>query len=201
VLLLGIIVGVVSVLLAAWQVRLGRTTFVEEQRAEADQRERRRATLLSALQAEVQVVSSAADADLNDFKGHNLSHPRVTQTSTARSVEGEVRYWFSFAWTPLPHDAVDQAIREASLLNLTAQQITRLQTLRLRILRVNALAQYKANLYPALMLADIPRHQPRISADRPWAEDKAAVLNNAAEAEVSAILNECGEIAKWWGGQ
>lgn len=187
--------------LAARQIGVATTALSEDREEREAQREQRRTALEASLQAEVQAIHSTADADLNDFEGHNASHPRAKQNPSARAVEGETRYWFSFPWTPLPDAAIVEAIREAGLMGLTTAQIQKLQALRTRILRINALVQYKANLYPALMLSHIPRHTPDIYADRPWAEDKAANLNNDMKMEVHAVLVDCAEVLKWWEGE
>jgi len=99
-----------------------------------------------------------------------------------------------------PGRGIVEAIREAGLLGLTAPQIQKLQSLRTRILRINALVHYKANLYAALMVAGTPREYTLIDGDRPWAEDKAANLNNVMEFEVQVVLVECAEAMKWWEG-
>lgn len=182
--------------LASRQIGLATTALAEDREERKAQREQRRAALEASLRAEVQAIHSTADADLNDFEGHNASHPRIQQHPSARAVEGENRYWFSFPWTPLPDAAIVEAIREAGLLGLTAAQIQKLQDLRTRIVRINGLVQYKVNLYPALMLSDVPRHLPDIYRERPWAEDKAANLNNDMKMEVHAVLVDCAEILK-----
>lgn len=201
-LIIGAVVSVLgialSVFFAVRQIGLATTGLLEERKERAAQREQRRAALLASLQAEVQAIHSAADADLNDFKRQNISHPRIAQNPSASAVEGEFRYRLSFPWTPLPDAAIVEAIREAGLLGLTTPQIQKLQALRTRILRINALVRYKANLYPALMLADTPRQDPRVYGDGPWAEDKAVVLNNAIEIEARGVMADCAEVMKWW---
>jgi hypothetical protein len=202
--ILTVVAGVVGVSLTAYfavrQISVATTGLLEQREEWAAQRKLKRQALLAALEAEIQAIHVAADADLNDFEGHNLSYPRVMQNSSARAVEGETRYWFSFPWTPLPDAAIVEAIREAGLMGLMAAQIQKLEALRTRIFRINALVQYKTNLYPALMLSNIPRHMQNIYADRPWAEDKAANLNNSMKIEVRAILIDCAEVMKWWEG-
>jgi hypothetical protein len=108
-----------------------------------------------------------------------------------------VRFPLSFTWTALPDATVVEAIREAALLGLTTPRIRKLQDLRTRILRINSLVQYKANLYPALMLANVSRHMGTTSGDNPWGQDKAALLNNAITTEVKDVLVDCLEILKW----
>lgn len=204
ILIVAAVVGILGVFLSVFfavrQIGLATTALSEDRKERAAQTEQRRSALLTALRAEVETIRSAADADLTDFKGSNLSHPRIAQNPSARAVEGVARYWYSFPWTPLPDAAIVEAIRKAGLLGLTAPQIQKLQLLQTRILRINALVQYKANLYPALMLTNIDRHMPDIYRDRPWAEDKAANLNNATEFEAHAILADCAEVQKWLDG-
>lgn len=196
--------GILGIVLAAYfavrQIRVATTGLLEQRKEWAAQRERQREALLAALKAEVHAIRDAADADLSDFEGYNVSHPRIQQNPSARAVEGENRYWFSFPWTPLPDAAIVEAIREAGLLGLTSSQIQKLQAVQTRILRINGLVQYKVNLYPALMLSNIPRHMPDIYRERPLAEDKAANLNNSMKIEVHAVVVDCAEILKWWEG-
>lgn len=190
--LLGIAVGIVSVLLMAWQVRLQRIVLLEDREERTAQSERRRATLLAALHTELQAIRSAADADLSAYSVYNLSNPRAA----SRATEGEVRYRLSFVWTPLLCDTIEEAINEAALLRLMAPQIDKLQGLRGRILRVNTLVNHKASLFPALMQAEPPREIGY--GERHWAEDKAVVLNNEIERESRAIVPDCDVILGWW---
>lgn len=204
----GILALFVSIFFAIRQIRVATTglqvatTALSEDRKERTaQREQRRAALLTALRAEVETIRSAADADLNDYEGTNLSHPRIAQKGSDREVEGRERYRVSFPWTSLPDTAIQEAIREAGLLGLTAVRIQKLLELRARILRINSLVLHKANLYPPLMLAPVPRNEPLIYGDRPWAFDKAVVLNNDIWMTAKYILADCAEMTKWWEGE
>ena len=184
--------------LAARQVGLATAGILEDRKERAAQRENRRASLLTALKAELQIIRVAADADLNDFEGTNLSHPRIVRQGAARDVEGRERYRVSFPWTPLPDTAIQEAIREADLLDLTATQIQKLLELRARIQRINSLVLHKASVYPALMLASVPRSEPLVYGDRPWAFDKAVLLNNDIQIAARDILADCAEMMKRW---
>lgn len=197
---IGVLGFFVSTFFAVRQIRLATTGLSEDRKERAAQRERRRLALLTALKAEVETIRSAADADLSDYEGTNLSHPRIVRQGAAREVEGRERYRLSFPWTPLPDTAIQEAIREANLLGLTAPQIQKLLEVRARILRINSLVLHKANLYPALMLAPVPRNEPLIYGDRPWAFDKAVLLNNDTQMAVKDILADCAEILKWLEG-
>ena len=184
--------------LAARQVSLATTDLLEERKERAAQREQRRTALLTALKAEVETIRSAADADLNDYEGTNLSHPRIVRQGAARDVEGRERYRLSFPWTPLLDTAIQEAIREAALLALTTAQIQRLLELRARVQRINSLVLHKANLYPALMAAAAPRNEPLIYGDRPWVLDKAVVLNSDIQMVAKDILADCAAMMLWW---
>jgi hypothetical protein len=92
---------------------------------------------------------------------------------------------------------MEQAIREAGLLGLSAAQIQRIQSLREKIRRVNTLVLHKANLLSALIQASIPRN-PTLPGELPWAHHRAVNLNNAIIDELSGIRKECIEINRWW---
>lgn len=186
---------------AVRQIRIATTGLLEERKERAAQREQRRASLLTALRAEIETIRYAADGDINDYEGYHVSHPRIARQGAAREVEGRERYRVSFPWTPFPDTAIQEAIREADLLGLTAAQIQKLVELPARIQRINSLVLHKANLYPALMLAPVPRNEPLIYGDRPWAFDKAVLLNNDIQMAVKDILADCAEMMKWWEGE
>lgn len=190
-----------SMRLAAQQVSVATTGLLEERKERAAQREQRRAALLTALRSEVETIRSTADGDLKEYEGYDFSHPRVARQGAARDVEGPERFRLSFPWTPLPDTAIQEAVREADLLGLTAPQIQKLMEIRARIQRINSLVLHKANLYPALMLVPVPRNEPLIYGDRPWPFDKAVVLNNDIQMAVKDILADCAEMMKWWEGE
>ncbi len=193
--LIGTILGIPAVIFAGLQVRFARLALVEDRIERAAQREYHRTSLAASLRAELDAIRTAAEADLKEFGGSDLSFPRVQQTNGARSIEGPERFQLSFAWTPLPQNTIEQAIGEADLLSLTVDQVRNLQGLRVRILRVNALIAHKMGLFSALVQANVPKDFFKtMYSDRPWAQDKAAALNIAIQDEVNHIVKECSNI-------
>lgn len=196
------IATIASALLIAWQVwlltrqvRLQRIALEDDQRARAAQRAERRASLLTALRAELRAIQSAAELDYGEYKGYDQSNPRVEQGVSGQRIEGERRHRLGFPWTPLPDDTINQAIGEAALLGLTSH-IEKLNSLRGRILRVNTLVRYKMGLFSALMQAEVAK-QFQLHTDH-WAEEKGWILNNAIEAEVHSIIHDCKAILESW---
>jgi len=105
----GILALFASIFFAIRQIRVATTglqvatnALSEDRRERAAQREQRRAALQASLQAGIQAIYTAADADLTDFKHQYVSHPRIAQNPSATAIEGEFRYRLSFPWTPLP---------------------------------------------------------------------------------------------------
>lgn len=161
-----------------------------------NEREHQRQALLTALQHEIRLIESVAEGDLDDYGGYGGT-ARSRGDAGGRHVEGEGRYRLAFPWTPLPDSSMEQAIREAGLLGLSAAQIQRIQSLREKIRRVNTLVLHKANLLSALIQASIPRN-PTLPGELPWAHHRAVNLNNAIIDELSGIRKECIEINRWW---
>ncbi len=159
----------------------------------------RRASVLSALQAELRAIKSTAEADYDEYRG-NTSTPRIAQRGSSLAQEGMMRHRLGFPWAPLRDDSIKQAISEAALLGLTKPQVDRLRALSERISQVASLVSYKVAMYPALIQADIPRELTvqQMYGPRSWAEDKAATLNNGIEAEIYPIIQECKAILETW---
>jgi hypothetical protein len=164
------------------------------------QRLQRRTTLFAALRAELREIQSAADADYVEYRGEQRQSDRIRQEGDSLADEGMVRHRLGFPWSPLPDDTIAQAISEGALLGLEAEQIEKLLALRGRIRRVDTLVRYKVGLYPALIQANITREQSMdpFHSTRHWAEGRAAHLNNALEAAVSSIAQECKAILNSW---
>ncbi len=204
--LIGIAIAVAALLVNVRQLGLQtraiglQTTAMEEERRErAAQREQRRATLLAALQAELQAIMSSAGEDYSEYRGENTSSPRMTQEGSSKAIEGQTRHQLGFAWTLLPDETIKQVISEAALLGLSPDQIGKLQTLRGHIMRVGALVSYKVGLYPALMQADIPKEGTVREFYGPysWAQKRASHLNNALSAIMYSIAGESKAILAW----
>ncbi len=94
--LVGAVLGILSVLVGAWQVRLDRIALEEDRRERTAQRELHRSTQLAALRSELQAIRQAAEIDLGEYRGNDLSNPRVVQGVSGLALEGEVRHRLGF---------------------------------------------------------------------------------------------------------
>jgi len=158
---------------------------------EAERAERHRATILSALQIEVETINRATIEDLEDFDLHVRNTPRTQ----AASNETEFGFKRSFVWTPLPMSTVEQAIHEAYLLNLTKDQLESLQVLRLKLLRVDSHNAAKISVMSALV--DNTIEQMREAYTTRWAGVRADNLNAILRTELGQVQSVCAKIIKW----
>jgi hypothetical protein len=186
--------------LQATALRLQTDALVEDRFERARQREQRRTTLFTALKAELQEIQSTAEADYVEYRGENPQSDRVRREGDSRANEGEIRHRLGFPWAPLPDNTITQAINEAALLGLKAEQIGKLQVLRRQIQRVDALVSYKVGIYPVLIQANPPKQltAAQFYGLQTWAEDRASHLNNALESTSYSIAQECKAILESW---
>jgi hypothetical protein len=203
---IGVIAAVVTLAINARQLalqttalRLQTASYEEGRLEQVRQRELHRMTLFAALRAELREIQSSAEADYVEYRGEQPQSARIRREGSSQATEGERRHRIGFPWSPLPDDTLAQAISESAVLGLKADQIEKLLALRGMIRRVDTLVRYKVGLYPALIQADIPRDW---SVEPPygmhWAEGRAAHLNNALDAAVYQIAQECKAILESW---
>lgn len=184
------------------QIRLERSRRDEERTERKKQLERQRDTVLWSLRAEISAIRMAVEMDLKEFQPSDMSIPRVkkaAQDMQAEQAIGEMAYYRSFAWTSLPTSTIEQALREADLLGLTAVNVKGLQGLRIRILKANSLVPAKTAVLPILLAGGEPyQAQPGLQLNPyRWVDIKADRFNENIRNEFTGILNECNEITEW----
>ncbi len=180
------------------QIRLERSARDEERAERKRQRERQRNSIFSSLKAEIAAIRKTVDEDLNRYPGSS-GIPRAKEAQAQKQGEdliGNMAYYRSFIWTTLPTSIIEQALREADLLILTAEHLEELQNLRQRILRADSLVPAKTAILPLLLESGYQGGGAEQTPSR-WVDIKADNLNGNIETAFKAILNECNEIAKW----
>ncbi len=205
--------AIIGVPVLFYQIRLARTVFRAEQadrtaqlerhqkeqldnlkQHEADREasaKRHRATILAALQIEVETIQRGAEQDLEEFDLHVTNTPRTQ----AFSNEGEPGFKRSFVWTPLPMSTIEQAIHEAYLLGLTKEQLKSLQDLRLRLLRINSHIDAKISVMSALVHTTV--EQMRELYTQMWAGVRSDNLNSIVATELRQMPDDWAKIIAW----
>jgi hypothetical protein len=130
--------------------------------------------MFTALRAEVETIRDASESDYKTWDN-------TPQTSAT----GEDRRYY--VWGPLPSSIIGQALQEAFLLELNREQIRTLQDLRLKILRVNLLAQSKPSSLPRSV------EELAFSAPAAFAYSSSVDIRN----RMAKIAESCSEILKW----
>ena len=196
------------------QIGIAQSALNEDREERKEQRRRQRDTILGSLRAEISAIRTAVDMDLKGFQPSDMSIPQVEKAAHDMRVEhaiGDMAYYRSFVWTSLPTSTIEQALREAELLDLTVIQVEALQNLRLRILRANSFGDAKIALLPALVQistaaplggafeGDPTQAQPGLEQYYRWVDIKADRLNENIQIEFTGILNGCNKISEWLG--
>ncbi len=109
-----------------------------DRRDRVESRKNLKATTFTALHIEVDTVHGATEKTIENFNKTQYSSPNPEQ---------DQRY---FVWTLLPSSTIEQALREAFLLELNRDQIEALQDLRLQILYANQLVNAKIGTLPSV---------------------------------------------------
>ncbi len=173
---------------------------LDEDRAERDeQRKLQRKTLWITLRTEVTSVLDGAMSNLGRF--HPVMHgsPEEEQSFRDREIQGEPAYIRSFVWTPVPIETLERIMGEIHLLGLTLEEIQGFHDLRLKILKVNALALAKTAVLRSLVQGGLSPRQLSSEYHR-WVEIEADQLNSNIWHEFNQIVNACNRISEWLSG-
>ncbi len=169
------VAAIIGVPVLVIQVKVARDTFIGEQTGREERRQTQRATILSALRVQVELIRRSVATDLNRFWLRNLT-PDVQPFVQLREAIGEQAYAAAFVWTPLPANTIEQAIQEANLLGLSDEEIRSLQELQLVILRGNTAVNTKFEVLLGLSAAH--------------GSEPTRLANFSINREINSIFNE-----------
>jgi hypothetical protein len=184
----GLLASVAAILgapILIYQLYLARDAFVGDQTEREGRRQNQRVTILGALRAQVRMIQESVTTDLNRFSLNHIT-PDVQPFVRLRENMGPLPYAFTFVWTPIPANTVEQAIYEAHLLGLSDAEVESLQELQLMVLKANTVVNTKFEALSALVA--VHGGPMTVASD---------FMNRAVEDQFNKIDALCTRIAEW----